>query len=194
MQTEQSMPAEARPLQTGKITKTGTWLYGIWKKLRWITDGCLVMMATPDDLRSASRASRTQEKKFPLLWNKLIDGMEDETVFRQVRPHTFEVRDGLPVVWLADQDELLYVAMQAKYLDYLLKRYPTAVLLAKEPKWGILVRVWNRGVKNVVAIIMPLEADYQPNDREDWDEVVWKGTVPTMDQGPGGETEWEPEG
>ena len=190
---ENIMPAETRPLLHEKLTKTGTWLFGVWKKVRWLTDGSYVMIASPDDLRHAVRASKPQESKFPLLWNKLIEDMDDNTVFHRVYPHTYEARE-MPIVWLADQDELMYVAVQARYLDYVLQRYPTAVLLAKGPQWGVLVRVNNRGVRNIIAIVMPVEADYQPEDREDWDEVVRPKGVPAVEQGEGSLTVGQPEG
>lgn len=188
-------PAETRPLLREKIPKIGSWLFGVWKRVRWLTDGCYVMIASPDDLRHVSRATKTQEQKFPLLWNKLIEGMDDATIFQRVYPHTFDTQtEKMPLVWLADRDELVYVAVQQKYLDYVLNRYPTAVLLAKGPKWGVLIRVNSQGVKNVTAIIMPVEADYQPADREDWDEVVRPPGLPAVGQGEGSQATGEQPG
>ncbi|RLA80263.1 MAG: hypothetical protein DRG33_02685 [Deltaproteobacteria bacterium] len=94
--------------------------------------------------------------------------------FQEVWPHTFQIENlgGIEIIWLSNAEQNLWVAIQAKYYDFLRDRYPTGRWFAASAEKTVQVRVRNRGWKDgVVALVQPLEmSDWKdwPTVRRDW--------------------------
>ena len=94
--------------------------------------------------------------------------------FVEVWPHTFQIESlgGGGLVWLARKGQDGWVAIQAKYYDFLRAKFPTGRWYAVDGERPVQIRVKNKGWKNgVVALVQPIEVNKGvklPTVRSDW--------------------------
>jgi len=86
-------------------------------------------------------------------------------------PHSYQLESlgGFEYVWLADASQEKMIPIQAKYFDYFMLRYPKAHFFAGGAEDAIACKVKNRGIKDVVALVMPFRVvGVRPQPRKGW--------------------------
>jgi hypothetical protein len=149
--------------------ETDTWMTGQVNRQPIVCNGEVLFVGKPRHPMKAEKAPSETRQKLPQTVAECLKGD-----FKQVWPHTFQAKDlgGLEIVWMTDEDQEMFVPVQAKYFDLVVDRFPSTTWFAKTPLDVVQSRVKNRGLKdNVVAMIMPfaLEGSLEvPGPREGW--------------------------
>ncbi len=139
------------------------------KRMTLCSNGEMLVIGDPVKEMKAEKMPEEIQKKIPGLFKRF-----QKEATKQIFPHSYQVKDlgGLELVWLADEKQEFFIPVQAKYFDYVLSRFPTARIFSSGKLTdAVVMKVKNRGVKGIVAAVMPImtfEDSPKPAKREGW--------------------------
>jgi hypothetical protein len=168
---EKGIPLEERvrnDVKKAVQAKSGImgWVFGEYLKQTYCTNSDIILVGKPvKPMRAAQGLSSTRSAAAAVIKSSLAAGKPLD--FVELHPFAFQFcpESHTQFLWMESHPrgsaELLQYAIQAMYYDYIMDRFPKAsfyINYKKEEKFKpIQVRVTNRGWRNVVALIMPLD-------------------------------------
>jgi hypothetical protein len=174
------VPFEKRGWQDPKaVVNSNKWLTGTVSRKPIACNGEMLFVGKPRSPMFAEQAPSDTRQRLPQTVASCLKGR-----FQPVQPHTYQIEElGLvELVWMANAKQEFFVAIQAKYHDFLIDRFPKLSWFAKSQYDSVQARVQNRGLKdNVVAIVMPYivkEPIKPPAPRKGWLDVGKSSEVP----------------
>lgn len=105
---------------------------------------------------------------------------------KQVWPHSYQAYSlgGIDLIWFADEEQNLIVAIQAKYFDFVFGRFPRATFWATEDSMiPIQARVRSKGKNGVVALIAQFDVAGElekPKERKEWRNEMHPEDLPVV--------------
>jgi len=142
----------------------GEWFMGEASKKPWVANTEVLFIGRkPDPQFNASKGTPKQRKAVPSTLRSILKGKSDATI--ELKPYAFQRDefDGIELIWFRDDDETLFVPLQAKYFDYITDRFPKATYHVDENSDGqtaVQIRVKNQGIKfNCVGLVMPVKVE-----------------------------------
>jgi hypothetical protein len=143
------------------------WVFGEYLKQTYCTNSDIILVGKPlKTMRAAQGLSDTRKAAANILTSNLAVGKTLD--FVEMHPYAFQYckETGTQFIWMETRSKkqgvpVIRQAIQAKYYDYIKERFPKSsfwINYKKEEQYPpIQVRVTNRGWRNVVALIMPLD-------------------------------------
>jgi hypothetical protein len=138
------------------------WMFGEYQKKVYVTNSEIIMIGRPVKSMHASEGRSSVRKNAGDLINSHTSGKNSEFVELVKFLYQLDMETATQFIWMASKDGKRITAIQAKYFDYMKKKYPSCsffVNVKKPQEYPVVqVRVLNRGWKNnVVGLIMTLD-------------------------------------
>lgn len=172
---KKGIPFEARVDSSEKKAYQGVrpWNYLTVRKKTVFTNGELLAVGEPSREMGATPLSDPMRSSMARQIKEYVEASKEGI---EVNPHTFQMQslDGIEIVWLASNDQKIFRAVQAKYYDYLQGRFPKGKWLARGGTDPLTVVVKNKGIGDVVGLLMPVlvkDVFPRPELREGWGDA-----------------------